>query len=67
MGDRTATRVVRDQSAPPVKEDGARRPVLIPLGEIEEAIRSVRYGTVQIIIQDGVVIQIDKTEKMRLR
>ena len=39
----------------------------LPLREIEEAIRSIRFGVVQIIIQDGVVVQIDKTEKQRLR
>lgn len=39
----------------------------LPLSEIEAAIRSIRYGIVQIIIQDGVVVQIDKTEKQRLR
>jgi len=31
-----------------------------------EAIRSVRYGQVQIIIQDSRVVQIDTTEKVRL-
>lgn len=39
----------------------------IPLSEIEDAIRSVHFGTVQIVIQDSVVVQIDKTEKLRLR
>ncbi|MGC4044322.1 MAG: YezD family protein [Armatimonas sp.] len=39
----------------------------LPLAEIENAIRSIRYGSVQIIIQDGLVVQIDKTEKLRLR
>ena len=39
----------------------------IPLKEIEAAIRSIRHGVVQIIIQDGIVIQIDRTEKVRLR
>ena len=39
----------------------------LPLAEIEAAIRSIRHGTVQIVVQDGVVVQIDKTEKMRLR
>lgn len=38
-----------------------------PLAEIENAIRSIRYGSVHIIIQDGLVVQIDKTEKLRLR
>ncbi len=34
--------------------------------QIIEAIRSVRFGQVQIIIQDARVVQIDKTEKIRL-
>ncbi len=42
-------------------------PAPLPLAEIEEAIRGVRHGTVQIIIQDGVVVQIDRTDKRRLR
>jgi hypothetical protein len=39
----------------------------LPLTEIEAAIRSVRHGVVQIVIQDGVVVQIDRTDKIRLR
>ena len=35
-------------------------------GEIVQAIKSVRHGQVQIIIQDSRVVQIDKTEKLRL-
>ncbi len=34
--------------------------------EILRAVRGIRFGSVQIIIQDGRVIQIDKTEKLRL-
>jgi hypothetical protein len=34
--------------------------------QIIEAVRSVRFGQVQIIIQDSRVVQIDKTEKVRL-
>lgn len=34
--------------------------------QVIEAIRSVRFGQVQIIIQDSRVVQIDKTEKLRL-
>ncbi len=33
---------------------------------ILQAIQSVRYGQIQIIIQDSRVVQIDKTEKLRL-
>ena len=39
----------------------------IPLLEICEAIRGLRFGSVVIIVQDGVVVQIDRTEKRRLR
>ncbi len=35
------------------------------LSQILKAIKSIRYGYVQIIIQDSKVIQIDKTEKIR--
>ncbi len=33
--------------------------------QILEALRSIRYGCVQIIVQDSKVVQIDKTEKIR--
>lgn len=36
------------------------------LQQIVEAISSVRHGHVQIVIQDSRVVQIDKTEKVRL-
>ncbi len=35
--------------------------------EIRNSLRGLRYGSVQIVVQDGVVIQIDRTEKRRLR
>ncbi len=35
--------------------------------QIREALRGLRYGTVSIIVQDGVVVQIERTEKRRLR
>jgi hypothetical protein len=38
----------------------------IPIDDIEKAVGSIRYGVVQLIIQDGRVVQIDKTEKIRL-
>jgi hypothetical protein len=36
------------------------------LRQILEAVRSMRHGTVTIFVQDGTVIQIDRTEKVRL-
>ena len=35
------------------------------LFQILRALRSIRYGYVQIIVQDSKVVQIDKTEKIR--
>ncbi len=36
------------------------------LSQILKAVRSIQYGCVQIIVQDSKVVQIDKTEKIRL-
>lgn len=35
------------------------------LQEILKALKSIRYGYVQITVQDSKVVQIDKTEKIR--
>lgn len=32
-----------------------------------QAIREIRYGSVTLVIQDGHVVQIDKSEKVRLK
>jgi len=37
-----------------------------PIREVREAVEKVRHGTVQLIIQDGKIVQIDTTEKKRL-
>ena len=39
---------------------------VLPIDDIARAVESIRYGVVQLIIQDGRVVQIDKTEKIRL-
>lgn len=36
------------------------------LEEIKRLVNEIKYGSVTLIIQDGKVIQIDKTEKKRL-
>ena len=53
-------------TGPKRRENGVVE-VDLPFADIEAAIRNTRYGVVQIIIQDGVVVQIDRTEKLRLR
>lgn len=37
------------------------------LKEVDRLVNEVKYGTITIVIQDGKVIQIDKTEKIRLK
>jgi hypothetical protein len=39
----------------------------VELEQIQEALRGLKFGAVSIIVQDGVVVQIDRTEKRRLR
>lgn len=34
--------------------------------DIVQVIKSIRFGYIQIIVQDSKVVQIDKTEKIRL-
>ena len=43
-----------------------RTEVPLPIEEIQEAVAKVRHGTVQLIIQDGRIVQIDTLEKKRL-
>lgn len=35
------------------------------LAKVLEAVRQVKFGNVQVTIQDGRVVQIDRTEKLR--
>ena len=48
--------------------DTAAQPAPHPpaLERIEEALRGLRFGSVLAIVQDGVVVQIERTEKLRL-
>jgi len=36
------------------------------LERIDAALRGLRYGTVTAVVQDGVVVQVERTEKFRL-
>ena len=43
-------------------------PLPIPpalLQELREALRSIRYGTIEIVIHDGRVVQLERREKIR--
>lgn len=37
------------------------------LAQIRDALRTLEFGEVSIIVQDGVVIQIERTERKRLK
>ena len=37
------------------------------LDRIHVALRGLRFGTVTVVVQDGVVVQVERTEKIRLR
>ncbi|HWB10809.1 MAG TPA: YezD family protein [Pirellulales bacterium] len=37
------------------------------LEHIRQALRGLEYGQISVIVQDGVVIQIERTEKKRVR
>ena len=37
------------------------------IAQIRDALRGLKFGAVNIVVQDGVVVQIDRTEKRRLR
>lgn len=58
--DRTATSTNHSDSPPAGEFDQAMQ-------QIRDALRGLRFGNVSIIVQDGVVIQIDRTEKRRVR
>ncbi len=33
---------------------------------VREALESIRFGTISLVVQDGRVIQVDKSEKIRI-
>jgi hypothetical protein len=37
------------------------------LARIEAALRGLRFGTVTAVVQNGVVVQVERTEKVRLQ
>jgi len=39
----------------------------LDLDRVREAVRDIRYGEVRVIIQDGLIVQIERLEKQRLR
>ena len=51
-----------------VSSEGAREARLDQaLEQVRHVLDGLRYGVVSIVVQDGVVVQIERTEKHRLR
>ena len=44
-----------------------RRGGQMDLEQVRLAVKAIRFGEVRVIIQDGVIVQIDRIEKQRLR
>jgi hypothetical protein len=71
--------VPADASAPPSAPPPASPPAspsgptsldadeLEVLRRVRDSLRSIRFGTVLIVVQDGKVVQIETAEKIRLR
>jgi hypothetical protein len=37
------------------------------MDQVQIAVKGIRYGEVRVIIQDGVIVQIERVEKQRIR
>ncbi len=60
MSDRVATNGVGDRATSTAARESE-------LDSIREAVRGIRYGEVRVIIQDGLIVQIERLEKQRFR
>jgi hypothetical protein len=60
---RSADMVERNSPGPAGKPGDERQSAA--LAHVEEALRGLQYGQVTVIVQDGVVVQIEKTERRR--
>ena len=56
---------LKEQRSDHAKADTSRGDLVRVLEEIERAIRSVAYGSVEVIIQNSRVVQIERKEKFR--
>lgn len=53
-----------NEERPQLPEDSSSETVL---QHIADALRGLKFGVISIIVQDGVVVQLERTEKRRLR
>ncbi len=53
---------------PPSADPGLDAPLPVPsalLQELRQALRSIRYGSIELIIHDGRCVQLERREKVR--
>lgn len=51
-----------------VKDDGRREDIApAQLRQIQELASTMRYGSITLVFQDGVLVQIDRSEKIRIQ
>ncbi len=48
------------RGTPPIDADARA------LAKVRDALNGLRYGEVTIVVQDGVVVQVERTEKVRI-
>lgn len=56
-----------DAPAPPPDPVALDADELEVIRRVRDSLRSIRFGTVLIVVQDGKVVQIETAEKIRLR
>jgi hypothetical protein len=54
-----------ETGVPPVSRPASERNLHWALQHVEEALRGLAFGTVTLVVQDGVVIQVERTERRR--
>lgn len=56
-----------DEPATPPNPSALDADELEVIRRVRDSLRSIRFGTVLIVVQDGKVVQIETAEKIRLR
>jgi len=54
-----------ETGVPPGPKPVAERSLHWALQKVEEALRGLAFGTVTLVVQDGVVVQVERTERRR--
>jgi hypothetical protein len=54
-------RIVAEPSRPPAQETNLRW----TWQHVEDALRHLQFGSITLVVQDGVVVQVERTERLR--